>query len=146
MLAREVPGSFELRFFYRCQVSDRLISTNILYIDGNYCLLYEQRKGVSPIARKGTHNILHVIGHRFGQNSMVTLDAKIIKQLKNIYGLLASQLDGLAKNLTVRNFQKDEIVFDQDERATLVYLLLSGVARVSYNGHERQTIVSLLSP
>jgi CRP/FNR family transcriptional regulator len=77
---------------------------------------------------------------------MVTLDAKILKQLKNIYGLSASQLDGLAKNLTVRNFRKDEIVFDQDERATLVYLLLSGIARVSYNGYERQTIVSLLSP
>src|SRR5262245_57166552 len=77
---------------------------------------------------------------------MVTLDAKILRQLKNIYRLSASQLDGLAKNLTVRNFKKDEIVFDQDEQATLVYLLLSGIVRVSYNGYERQTIVSLLSP
>jgi len=77
---------------------------------------------------------------------MLTLDAKILKQLKNIYGLSGSQLDGLAKTLTVRNFQKDEIVFDQNERATLIYLLLSGIARFSYNGYERQTIVSLLSP
>jgi signal-transduction protein with cAMP-binding, CBS, and nucleotidyltransferase domain len=77
---------------------------------------------------------------------MVSLDAKILKQFKNIYGLSASQLDGLAKNLTVRNFRKDEIVFDQDERATLVYLLVSRIVRVSYSGYERQTIVSLLSP
>lgn len=77
---------------------------------------------------------------------MIALDAKILKQLKHMYGLSASQLDGLGKNLTIRNFQKDEIVFDQDERAKLVYLLLSGIAKVSYNSYERQTIVSLLSP
>ena len=77
---------------------------------------------------------------------MVNVDAKVLKQLKNLSRLSASQLDTLARNLTVRTFKKDEIVFDQDEQARLVYLLISGVARVSYNGHERQTIVSLLSP
>jgi CRP-like cAMP-binding protein len=77
---------------------------------------------------------------------MVNVDPKVLKQLKNLSGLSASQLDKLARNLTVRNFKKDEIVFDQDEQATLVYLLISGVARFSYNVHERQTIVSLLSP
>ena len=60
--------------------------------------------------------------------------------------LLASQLDRLAKNLTVRAFKKDEIIFGQDEQARLVHLLISGVARVSYNGHARQTIVSLVPP
>jgi CRP-like cAMP-binding protein len=77
---------------------------------------------------------------------MVNVDAKGLRQLKNLSRLSASQLDKLARNLTVRTFKKDEIVFDQDEQARLVYLLISGVARVSYNGHERQTIVSLLSP
>jgi CRP-like cAMP-binding protein len=77
---------------------------------------------------------------------MVNVDAKVLKQLKNLSRLSASQLDKLARSLTVRTFKKDEIVFDQDEQARLVYLLISGVARVSYNGHERQTIVSLLSP
>ena len=77
---------------------------------------------------------------------MANVDAKVLKQLKNLSRLSASQLDKLARSLTVRTFKKDEIVFDQDEQARLVYLLISGVARVSYNGHERQTIVSLLSP
>ena len=77
---------------------------------------------------------------------MVDVDAKVLKQLKNLSRLSASQLDQIARNLTVRTFKKDEIVFDQDEQARLVYLLISGVARVSYNGHERQTIVSLLPP
>jgi CRP/FNR family cyclic AMP-dependent transcriptional regulator len=77
---------------------------------------------------------------------MVHIDAKVLKQLKNLYRLSASQLDKLAGNLTLRTFKKDEIVFAQDEPARLVYLLISGVARVSYNVHDRQTIVSLLSP
>ena len=74
------------------------------------------------------------------------IETKVLKQLKNLYRLSASQLDRLAGNLTVRTFKKDEIIFDQDERAGLVYLLVSGVAKVSYNSYERQTIVSLLSP
>ena len=77
---------------------------------------------------------------------MVNVDAKALKQLKNLSRLSASQLDKLARNLTVRIFKKDEIVFGQDEQARLVYLLISGVARVCYNSCERQTIVSLLPP
>jgi len=77
---------------------------------------------------------------------MVNVDAKVLNQLKNLSRLSASQLDRIAGNLTVRIFKKDEIVFAQDEQARLVYLLISGVARISYNGYERQTIVSLLPP
>ncbi len=77
---------------------------------------------------------------------MVNADARVLKQLKNVDGLSSSQLDKLARSLTVKTFKKDEIVFDQDEPAKLVYLLISGVARVSYNGYERQTVVSLLRP
>jgi len=73
---------------------------------------------------------------------MVNADAKILKQLKNVDGLSTSQLDRLARNLTVKTFKKDEIVFDQEEQAKLVYLLISGVVRVSYHGYERQTVVS----
>ena len=77
---------------------------------------------------------------------MVNADARILKQLKNLDGLSSSQLDRLARNLTVKTFRKDEIVFDQDEQAKLVYLLISGVVRVFYHGYERQTVVSLLPP
>ena len=77
---------------------------------------------------------------------MVNVDTKVLKQLKSLSRLSAAQLDKIAANLTARTFKKDQIVFDQDEPAKLVYLLIAGVARVSYNGYERQTIVSLLSP
>lgn len=77
---------------------------------------------------------------------MVNVDAKVLTQLKNLSRLSASQSDKLARNLTLRTFKKNEIVFAQDEPTRFVYLLFSGVARISYDGHERQTIVSLLSP
>jgi CRP/FNR family cyclic AMP-dependent transcriptional regulator len=77
---------------------------------------------------------------------MVNVDGKALKQLKNLSRLSVFQLDKIASNLTVRTFKKDEIVFGQDEQSRLVYLLISGVVRVSYNGNERQTIVSLLPP
>jgi len=59
---------------------------------------------------------------------MVNADAKILKQLKNVDGLSSSQLDKLVRSLTVKTFKKDEMVFDQEEPAKLVYLLISGVA------------------
>ncbi len=77
---------------------------------------------------------------------MANVDAKVLRQLKNLSLLSTAQLDKIAGHLTIRNFKKDEIVFDQDEEARLVYLLISGIARVSYNGNDRQTIVSLVPP
>jgi CRP-like cAMP-binding protein len=77
---------------------------------------------------------------------MANVDAKVLRQLKNLSLLSTSQLDKLAGLLTVRNLKRDEIVFNQDEAAKLVYLLISGIARISYNGNERQTIVSLVPP
>src|SRR5688572_1279629 len=78
--------------------------------------------------------------------SMLSVDGKVLKQLKKLSRLSTAQLDRLAGNLTVGIFKKDEMIFDQDAEAGLVYLLISGVVRVSYNSYERQTIVSLLSP
>jgi len=75
---------------------------------------------------------------------MANTDASILKHLKNLGSLSNAQLDRLAQNLTVKTFQKDQVILDQDEPAKSVYLLVSGVARVSYNGEGRQTIVSLL--
>ena len=77
---------------------------------------------------------------------MVNVDAKVIKQLKNLSSLSTSQANTLANNLSLRTLKKDEIVFGQDEQARLVYLLISGVVRASYSSYERETIVSLLPP
>jgi CRP-like cAMP-binding protein len=73
------------------------------------------------------------------------VDTKVLGKLKSLASFPGPQLEKLAANLAVRDFEKNEIVFDQEEEARFVYLLVSGVARVSYiSSHERQTVVSLV--
>jgi CRP-like cAMP-binding protein len=42
-----------------------------------------------------------------------------------------AQLERLASHITVRSTQKYQIVFDQEQKTTFVYILLSGVMRIS---------------
>ena len=73
------------------------------------------------------------------------VELKDLQRLKNLTSFSTAQLQKLASNLSIRNFGKNEIIFDQDEEARFIHLLLSGIVRVSYiNSHERQTIVRLL--
>jgi CRP-like cAMP-binding protein len=73
------------------------------------------------------------------------VDPKTLQQLKNLSSFSFSQLEKLAGNLSIKTYKRNEMLFDQEEEAKLVYLLISGVVRFSYiNAHERQTIVGLL--
>lgn len=77
---------------------------------------------------------------------MAGINAKALQQLKDLSSYPLPQLEKLAANLVIRQYKKDKIIFDQDEETKLVYLLLSGVIRVSYlSSYEKQTIVSLHS-
>ncbi len=76
---------------------------------------------------------------------MTDINAQALQQLKDLSAYPLPQLEKLAANLSIRQCKKNKIIFDQDEDANLVYLLLSGVVRVSYlNSDEKQTIVSFL--
>jgi CRP/FNR family cyclic AMP-dependent transcriptional regulator len=76
---------------------------------------------------------------------MNSVNAKILQQLKNLAGFSETHLEKLAANLSVVTAAKNKMVFDQGDDANLVYLLLSGVVKVSYLGdYERQTLVSLV--
>ena len=73
------------------------------------------------------------------------VNAKSLQRLKSLSVFNLSQLEKFAENLVIKTRKKNEIIFDQDEEAKLVYLSISGVVRISYlNSHERQTIVSLV--
>jgi CRP-like cAMP-binding protein len=76
---------------------------------------------------------------------MNSVTGKFLKQLNDLAAFPLSRLDQLAANMLIRNFKKNELVFDQDEEAKFVYILLTGVVRLSYfNSHDGQTIVSLI--
>jgi len=74
------------------------------------------------------------------------MSVKELQKLKTLASFSAAQLEKLASNLLIKTFQKNEIIFDQDEETKFIYLLLSGIVRVSYiSSHERQTTVNLLA-
>ena len=76
---------------------------------------------------------------------MAEVDPKILQQLTNLAALSPTQLKKLADNLSVETVAKNQIVFDQGDSANFIYLLLSGVAKLSYLGdHDKETIVSLV--
>ena len=76
---------------------------------------------------------------------MTGINAQALQQLKDLSSYPLLQLEKLAANLSISQFKKNKVIFDQDEETKLVYLLLSGVVRVSYlNSQEKQTIVSLI--
>jgi CRP-like cAMP-binding protein len=76
---------------------------------------------------------------------MNNVNAKDLQQLKNLAPFPTARLEKLASCSSIKIYGKNEIVFDQDEEARFIYLLLSGIVRVSYiSSHERQTTVSLL--
>jgi CRP-like cAMP-binding protein len=76
---------------------------------------------------------------------MNNVTGRSLKQLNDLSAFPVSRLEQLAANLSIRTLQKNELVFDQDEEAKFVYILISGVVRLSYfNNHDGQTIVGLL--
>jgi CRP-like cAMP-binding protein len=75
---------------------------------------------------------------------MNKVNGRFLKQFQDLSSFPLPRLEQLAANLSIRNLKKNEILFDQDEEAKLVYLLLSGVVRLSYFNSDEQTVVSLL--
>ena len=76
---------------------------------------------------------------------MADIHAKALQQLKDLALYPLPQLEKLAANLSIRQLKKNKIIFEQDEDATLVYLLLSGVVKFFYlHSDEKQTIVSFI--
>ena len=78
---------------------------------------------------------------------MTGINAKVLQQLKDLSSYPLPRLEKLAANLSVGQFKKNKIIFDQDEKTKLIYLVLSGVVRASYlNSQHKQTIVNLHAP
>ena len=70
-----------------------------------------------------------------------------LKGLRNISWLTAPKLDKLSKALTVSMFEKRETIFDEKRLPDSVYILLSGVARItSRNRKGQRTLVLIVAP
>jgi CRP-like cAMP-binding protein len=55
---------------------------------------------------------------------MAGINAKALQQLKDLAAYPLPLLEKLAANLSIRQFKKNKIIFDQGEETKLLYLLL----------------------
>ncbi len=59
------------------------------------------------------------------------LEVRGLIRLKNISWLSAQRVERLARALIVRTVEKREIIFDEKNVPESVYILLSGIARIT---------------
>ena len=70
-----------------------------------------------------------------------------LKGIKNFCWLRAPQLSKLAKALSVSWAEKREIVFDEGSSPDTAYILLSGVARITYRNRKgHRAVLTMLAP
>lgn len=75
------------------------------------------------------------------------VNAQVLSQFRNLSGLSSVQLEKLASNMTVRKIPRRAQIFDQDEAADMLYLVVSGVVKLSLVNQEgRDVLLSLLPP
>lgn len=78
---------------------------------------------------------------------MLASNARKLRGLKNISWLTARQLDKLYNALTITIVEKRGIIFDDKHTPNSVYILLSGVARISCRNRKGQrTLVIMVAP
>jgi len=75
------------------------------------------------------------------------IDARALSQFKDFSAFSSLQLDKIAVSMTVKKIKKGTRIFDQDEAAKMLYLVLSGTVKLSLvNDGGRDVLLSLLPP
>jgi CRP/FNR family transcriptional regulator len=80
-------------------------------------------------------------------NHDIVIDARVLSQFKNFSGFSSVQLGKLAASMTAIQIRKGTRIFDQEEAADTLYLVLSGIVKLSLiNEGGRDVLLSLLPP
>src|SRR5712691_8493216 len=75
------------------------------------------------------------------------LEVRGLIRLKNISWLSAQRVERLARALIVRTVEKREIIFDEKNVPESVYILLSGIARITCRNRKGQRrLVIMVAP
>lgn len=74
------------------------------------------------------------------------IDGKTLGRLRNLAWLSPDQLEGLAQSITPQKIKRRETIFFEGESANRVYVLLSGVAKLSFIHGEERVLVGLVGP
>lgn len=74
------------------------------------------------------------------------VDAGSLRKLKNLSSLASAQLQRLAASMSVKKVKRREKIFDEGEVANTVYLLISGIVKISWTNQERRHVLVRLIP
>jgi CRP/FNR family cyclic AMP-dependent transcriptional regulator len=74
------------------------------------------------------------------------IDARMLGRLKTLAWLSRDQLEGLAQSLTPLRVKRRETIFHEGEASNRVFVLLSGVAKLSYVNRDEPVLVGLVGP
>jgi CRP/FNR family transcriptional regulator, cyclic AMP receptor protein len=83
----------------------------------------------------------------FSEHKYVTTPGELLSRLKAFSWLSFGQLTGLAGELSVANFKRNQVVLDEADFSTGANILLSGIAKIScLNARGERVTVALLAP
>jgi CRP-like cAMP-binding protein len=88
-------------------------------------------------------------GHVCYEASVVAkdqLDWKTLGRLKTLSWLSQDQLQGLAQSLTLQKVKRRDTIFFEGESSNRIYVLLSGVAKLSFQNRDERVLVGLVGP
>lgn len=78
--------------------------------------------------------------------SKAQLDWKTLARLKTLSWLSQDQLQGLAQSLTMEKIRRHGTIFFEGESSNRIYVLLSGVAKLSVQNRDERVMVGLVGP
>src|ERR1700693_6276078 len=73
-------------------------------------------------------------------------DWKTLGRLKTLSWLSQDQLQGLAQSLTLERIKRRDTIFFEGESSNRIYVLLSGVAKLSFQNRDERVLVGLVGP
>jgi osmotically inducible protein OsmC len=131
-----------------CCSIGRLLNTNVSL---NARLQNSERRPREKLGQtaddSGSAQSKRTIMKEFSERKHRAKPAELLSRLKAFSWLSFGQLTGLAGELNVTNFQKNQVVLDEVDLSTGANILLSGVAKIScLNGRGERVTVALLAP
>jgi CRP/FNR family cyclic AMP-dependent transcriptional regulator len=73
-----------------------------------------------------------------------TIDSRLLSQLKSFAWMSRDQLEGLAASLQPSRVRRREAIFYEGEASDRVYVLVSGVAKLSFLNRDEKVLVGLV--
>jgi CRP/FNR family transcriptional regulator, cyclic AMP receptor protein len=80
------------------------------------------------------------------RNSRNAIDARTLGQLKTLAWLSRDQLEGLSQSLEQLRVKRHQTIFYEGESSDHMYVLLSGVAKLSFLHRDEKVLVGLVGP